>query len=218
VGTGFRVHWLEGKKDLNRMARLLFRNGGVRLALPEAYETHKRIIEWNSKKSMDRIPDHATGLDPMTLHLMRWALASWKRVDFLNRYLGGSLIPRIELDWLPARNCAAHFVIIADNPPEEMDDYIAAGRAVQRFWLTATQCGAFLQPEVTPLVFNEYINNSVSFTQTPALIKDVEKVSASLQALIGNENLAKTVFMGRIGYGDQPQSRSIRFPLKKLIK
>jgi hypothetical protein len=53
--------------------------------------------------------------------------------------------------------CAAHFVIIADTPPADIDDYIAAGGAMQRFWLTATKLGLHAQPEMTPLIFSAYV-------------------------------------------------------------
>jgi nitroreductase len=38
-------------------------------------------------------------------------------------------------------------VLVAERRPQRMDDYIAAGRAMQRFWLTATAQGLQLQPE-----------------------------------------------------------------------
>ena len=101
VGSDFHVIWLESFRDRLRVARLLFRNGGLRLTLPEAFKTHSSIIEWDSDLSEDRIPARAVGLDPVAMHLMRWALVSWKRVDFLNRYLAGTLIPTIELDFIP---------------------------------------------------------------------------------------------------------------------
>ena len=49
--------------------------------------------------------------------IMRFALGSWRRVSFLNRYLGGTLVPRLELDLVPALRCAAHWVLVAEKPP-----------------------------------------------------------------------------------------------------
>jgi hypothetical protein len=200
------------------LARLLFQNGGLRLSLPEAFETHKRVIQWNARESEDRIPDQALGVDAFTLRLMRWAMTSWGRVSFLNRYLGGTLIPRIELDWLPARKCAAHFILIANNPPENIDDYIDGGRAVQRFWLTATKLNLFIQPEVTPLVFNEYISQDIQFTQTKSLLEKARNLSSRLKEMIGDKNISNAVFMGRIGAAKKPpRARSTRKSLDKLM-
>lgn len=217
VGSGYRIHWVEGLGQRLRMARLLFDNGGLRLALPEAYAVHRDVIEWNARESATRIPDRAVGLDPLTRRLTRWAMGSWGRMDFLNRYLGGSLVPRLELDFLPGLGCAAHWLILADTPPRTLDDYVAAGRAVQRFWLAATRLGLYVQPEVTPLVFHEYVRDEVPFTRVTSLEQRARRISRRLGNLVGPEPLDRAVFMGRIGAGKPPNARSTRRPLEELI-
>jgi len=217
VGNDFRVVWISRFRDRFRLARLLFQNGGLRLTLPEAFETHRSIIQWDSDYSADRIPAKAVGLDPGTLRLMRWAMASWKRVDFLNRYLAGTLIPRIELDLIPGIACASHFVIMAPQPATTLDDFMAAGRAVQRFWLTATRLDLMLQPEMTPLIFRAYTRDKVAFSSNMRSQRLAEKLGHRLAELVLPENIDHAVFMGRIGSGRTPKARSIRLPLEKLI-
>ena len=123
VGPAYRVIWIEGLGPKWRMARLLWRNGKLRLTIPEGYEVHRSIIEWDAQFSEDRVPDRAVGLDVLGTRLMRWALVSWKRVDFLNRYLGGTLLPRLQLDLVPSVACAAHFAIAAVSEPRTIDDF-----------------------------------------------------------------------------------------------
>ena len=98
------------------------------------------------------------------MYLMCWVMVSWYRVDFLNRFMGGTLIPRFELDFLTGMACASHFIIMAEQPPETLDDFVSAGRAVQRFWLTAARLGLQLQPEMTPLIFHSYVRDGVDFS------------------------------------------------------
>ncbi len=217
VGSEFTVQWLEGRRDRGKVARLLFLNGKLRLTLPEAYETHRTIIEWNSRFSADRIPDHAVGMDPLGVKLMRWGLQSWERVHFLNRYLAGTLLPRVQLDLIPALACAAHYVIVASRPAETIDDYIAAGRAWQRFWLTATQQGLWGQPEMTPLIFDQYVRDGVSFSNNERSRRLANLVSDRLSALLSPEVSRKTVVMGRLGTGPAPTARSVRLPLEELM-
>src|SRR5207302_8395056 len=104
------------------------------------------------------------GASAPTLILMRWAMASWGRIAFLNRYLAGTLAPRIELDLLPGLACAAHCVLVAQRAPGVLEDYVATGRALQRFWLTATSLGLQFQPGYTPLVFARYAREHRTFT------------------------------------------------------
>jgi len=217
LGEHFDVTWLEGFDNRFRAARLMFRNAGLRLTMPEAYQVHRDIIEWNAQYSEDKIPDQAIGTDPLTTRLMRWTLKSWRRVSFMNRYLAGTLAPRIQLDLIPGIACAAHFVLTAKQKPETIDDYVNAGRAVQRFWLTATQLGLFIQPEMTPLIFHEYTNAGTPFSSTKGMKEKAHGVSRQFRNLIGEGKADRAIFMGRIGSGPAPSARSTRLPLKRLL-
>jgi len=217
VGSDSRVIWLENFRDRLRVARLLSRNGGLRLTLPEAFKTHSSIIQWDSDQSEDRIPAKAVGLDPVTTHLMRWAMGSWNRVNFLNRYMAGTLIPRIELDFLTGIACASHFIIMAKEPARTLDDFVAAGRSVQRFWLTCTRLGLQLQPEMTPLIFHSYVRNNIEFSSNLRSQKLAKKLASQLEDIAAPEKIEHAVFMGRIGSGPTPTARSVRLPLDQLI-
>lgn len=217
VGAFFSIRWFEGGATRWRLARLMFNNAKLRLTLPEAYPVHRDIIEWNAHFSEDRVPDRALGIDAMTLTLMHWVMGSWKRVAFFNRWLAGHLVPRIEMDLLPGVFCAAHFAIVAQRPPASIDDYVAAGRAIQRFWLTATRVGLSLQPETTPLIFTRYVRNGLNFSAHLDSRERAKKLSVQLDSVLG-EHIPCTVFMGRLGHATQPTARSLRLPVKKLTR
>ena len=216
VGTLYTIHWFEGWMQRWRLAKLMFDNAKLRLTLPEAYLVHREIIEWKSRFSEERVPDQALGLDAMTLQLMRWVMANWQRVDFFNTYLAGHLVPRIEMDLLPGLFCAAHFTILAGNAPETIDDYVGAGRAVQRFWLTATRLGLQLQPEMTPLIFDRYVREGRTFSRLPDAMDTAAKLSNRLSGLLRNDSVERAVFLGRIGSGTAATSRSLRLPIGRL--
>lgn len=217
LGPGHVVHWVESFGERLRLARLLFANAGIRLTLPEAYETHRSVIEWNAEFSLDRIPDRAVGLDALALRLMRWAMQDWSRVEFLNRYLGGTLLPRLQLDFIPGLACAAHFVLLGTDAPQGPEDYLAGGRAWQRFWLTGTALGLWQQPEMTPLIFGEYVRNGVDFTRRPEGGERARRLAARLLAMFGDDIVARALVMGRIGAGPAPIARSLRLPLAQLL-
>jgi len=213
---GYRVRWLEGPQRLDA-ARLMFRNAKLRLTMPEAHRVHQAIIEWNARYSEDRIPDQALGADAMTTRLMRWVMQDWKRVRFFNTWLAGTLAPRLQMDLIPALACAAHFVLVAGRKPQRIDDYVAAGRAMQRFWLTATAQGLQLQPELTPLIFARYVREDRVFSATPGMQEMAAQLSRQGEALVGQQDWEAAVFMGRIGAGAAAQSRSLRRPLRDLL-
>ena len=216
LGEGYQVRWFESFADRARIARLLVRSAKIRLTTPEAFAVHSHIIDWHARFSEQRIPDQATGLDPMARQLTRWAFADWNRVRFLNRYLGGTLLPRVELDLLPALACGAHFAIVRTAPAAGVDEYIDVGRAWQRFWLTATSLGLWSQPEMTPLIFARYARHGVAFTDHRKALSLAQSVNDRLAAVLAPYDHTRTVVLGRLGKGPKPLSRSLRRPLDQL--
>jgi len=216
VGEGFSVLWLEGRAKRWQMAKLLFRSAKIRLTTEEAYRVHARVIEWDAQYSVDRIPDQAVGVDAVTLKVMRWSLHSWQRVQWLNRYAMGTWLPRIQLDLLPGFFCGAHFVLLADKPLETIDDYLAGGRALQRFWLTSARLGLQFQPEMTPLIFSHYSSQGVSFSGDQEALKAADQVRAVLGQFLPDTDLKRVCYMGRLGCAGTPLARSLRFSVEQL--
>jgi nitroreductase len=216
VGPGFAVGWIEGFGPKLQAARLMFNNAKLRLTMPEAFEVHRRIIHWNAVSSPDKVPDQALGVDNMTLKLMKWAMVSWKRMSTMNTLMG-TWAPRLQMDLLPGLACAAHFVLKARQQPRTIDDYVEAGRAVQRFWLTLTKLGLFMQPEMTPLIFSKYVREGTSFTQAAKLHGPARRLQQEAADLIFTDNLFP-VYMGRLGAGPAPKARSERLSVEQLLK
>ncbi len=217
AGEHYQIKWQEGAPLLRRVAGLLFRSAQIRLTMPEAYEVHRSIIQWNSRYSQDKVPDQAIGMDPVGLKMMRWALQSWQRVKFLNRYLAGTWLPRIQLDLVPALKCAAHFALVAKKPATTLTDFVDAGAALQRIWLTATKLGLQMQPEMTPLIFSWYASSGVPLSKLHSINEQATAIQQQFSSLLGCEIASKSVFFARIGHGPQAQARSTRQDLSKLI-
>jgi len=217
--AGFRVLWFEAGAKRRQMALLNARNAHIRLTIPEAYEVHKAVIQWHARTSIDRLPDAALGADPLLLATMRFAMGSWRRVDLMNRFAGGTLLPRLMLDFLPGVMCSAHFALIAPAAPRAPADFVNAGRAVQRLWLTATRCGLQMQPSYTPLVFARYAREGRKFTTSTRAIAEAESIAQRLGDALGASNAENAVFLGRLGPAvrQTAPARSIRLPLDRLI-
>ncbi len=213
---GFRVLWLEGWKNRFAMADLNQRSGKLRLTIPEAYAVHREIIEWNATTSLDRVPDRALGLSPVILPLMHWIMKRWERVVFFNRFLGGTLIPRVQLDILPALFCSAHFFLLAPDPPRQLGDYVAGGRALARFWLGCASLGLQFQPEMTPLIFRSYVREGIHFSTASHAWELASDIAFHLEHL-GVGSVDRAVFMGRVGRGGYSRFRSLRKSLSRLI-
>ncbi len=218
AGEGYQVQLFESLGERMKMAGLLWDSAKIRLTCPEAYPVHKDVIEWRTRYSKDRIPEQAVGVDPATARLMEWVMQSWERVTFFNRYLLGTVAPRIELDLLPALCCAAHLLVRPQRSPACLADWVQLGISVQRIWLTATHQGLHLQPQMTPVIFRWYARAGRHFSTEPKLFEQALQLSDDFERLAGATRQEDFGFFARVGVSHVPQSRSIRQDLVALMK
>jgi hypothetical protein len=217
AGEGYTLRFFESFTDRLTVARLLWQSAGIRLTCPEAYPVHRDIIEWNARYSADRIPDQAVGVDPATARLMRWVMQRWERVEFFNRYLGGTIIPRVQLDFIPGVACAGHILMRPFEPPAGLADYVRAGVALQRLWLTATSLGLYLQPQMTPLIFRWYARAGRNFSALPGIEHQTRKLATRFEDLAETKESDSFSFFCRVGLSLPPRSRSLRKRLGELL-
>jgi sulfur-carrier protein adenylyltransferase/sulfurtransferase len=217
AGPRCHVRWLEGPPK-RRAAWLLFRLAILRLSMPEVFSVSSQVIEWGARYSEDRIPAKAVGLDPLMTRMMPLAMRDWKRYRFMNRWMGGTLLPGIELDLIPALFCGAHFLLYRDEAPTSVQDHLEAGQALQRFWLTATRLGLQLQPAYGPICFARYHREGRTVSATPELDESLRPILGKFTSLYGEDAWHRAFFMGRIGAGHPPSSRSVRLPLERLMR
>jgi len=217
TGPGYTIRWVEPWRERLCFSKILYRSAKVRLTMPEAFEVHRSIMEWGRHYSNDRIPDYAVGLDPLTTRVMQWTMKSWSRQAFLNRWMMGTVLPRLQLDFMPGLCCGAHFVVCAKDAHRTNEDFVNAGRVLQRVWLTAESLGLQMQPEMTPLIFSWYVAEGKPFSVEPHALPRAMVVSKHLIKLLGREVMDNAVLMARIGRARPIKGRSLRKPLEQLL-
>ena len=218
AGDGVRIRFFERWSERLQVAGLLWNSAKIRLTCPEAYPVHKDIIEWRARFSKDRIPEQAVGVDPATARLMEWVMQSWERVRFFNRFLGGTIAPRIQLDLLPGLFCAAHLLVQPRQAPQQLDDWVRLGVTWQRVWLTATREGLHFQPEMTPVIFRWYARSGRSFSKEPGLSDQALQLSDDFERIAKADIADPFGFFARVGTSVTPTSRSIRLDLADLMR
>jgi len=96
-------------------------------------------------------------------------------------------------------------------------DFVKIGRSVERLWLTATSLGLSLQPLTGVLFFKLRIidggEKNVFSPRERARILESYRVAESIFAAEGRH----IAFMFRIGHGDAPSARAVRFPLTNAV-
>lgn len=216
-GPGYSVRFFESVAERRQVAGLLWRNAYLRLTCPEAYPVHKEIIEWRTRFSKDRIPEQAVGVNSATARLMEWVMASWGRVQFFNKYLGGTIAPRVQLDYIPAIACASHVLVLAEVPAEGVEAHVRGGVALQRVWLTAAAVGLHLQPEMTPLIFRWYARHGQTFSAEPSIQRGALALADEFEQIGNFDRDQGLTFFCRVGLSDPPRSRSLRKSVDELM-
>ncbi len=219
VGNALSVSWHLGFREKLKCAWLNARASDIRLREHKSYAEIQDILDWDNRFSSDRIPVGTLPLSPVTLRMMRWALKSWKRIDFLNTYLAGTLMPRLEMDIVPGLCAAAHFTLASKKPlnKNDTDALLTMGGAIQRFWLTITKLGLALQPSYAALVFGYLGSRRIAFSKEEILNKKAQKLAANFAQLY-EKYINDIVFMGRVGIpAGILDSRSLRKPLNEML-
>ena len=229
LGSTLTVEWHVDLSARRRLGRLAAMATAIRLRTPEAHPVHHQVIDWVGRDSATAIPASAVGVDPITLRLMRWAMRRWGRVRLLNRMMGTGALA-LQLDHLPAMRSAAGFVLRSTAPALQtwppVDSagrllaLLEAGRAVQRFWLTATRLGLVMQPTYATLAFAHYGAYGERFTEQASLLARAARLAVAFRSDLGPTD--GVVFMGRIG---EPRirrlvrpGRSVRRPAVELMQ
>ena len=217
VGPEFTVQYFSSWRERLAMAGLLWDSAFIRLSCPEALPVHRDIIEWGARFSADRIPERALGIDPLTGILMKWAMQSWQRVAFFNRYLMGTVFPRIQMDFVPALACAAHLLLRPRQPPAVLLDHVRAGIALQRLWLTAAACGLHLQPLMAPVIFRWYVRAGTKISAIPEIDRLAKLSTEQFEEMAAAWPDDGFSFLCRVGQSRLPWSRSLRQKLDDLM-
>lgn len=221
LGTELVAQWWTSAAQRWQIGRLNAMATHIRLSIPEAYAVHRRILDWDNTRSPGQVPAASIGLNPVALKAMHWVMQDWQRVHRMNRFAGGTVMPRLEMDILPGLNCAAHFMIFPrqDDAGSEAAVLLRYGRALQRFWLTASAKGLVMQPSLAPLCFAYYANDGRAFTTDTAMRKHATTLATALQATWHSVSNVPPIFMGRVGSprDRRTEARSVRLPLERLM-
>ncbi len=222
LGEELEVRWFDSLVERSRIVGMNAMATHIRLSIRETYLVHRRVLDWQRDLSPDGIPANSIGLDRMTLSSMKWAMKTWGRVQFLNRFMAGTLVPRLEMDVVPGLFCAAHFMVFFRQQRDDADrskSLISAGQGLQRFWLTATAHGLALQPSMAPLIFSYYAETNQAFTGDLDIRVMAQRLMARLSKICARKNGDAPLFLGRVGnaLATAKKARSIRQALPDLL-
>ena len=207
LGAAFTLEWHETPAARWRLARLA--TGATRLMLgePAAVAAEAARIDWDHARSPERVPAAALGLGWLGRKIGRAAPSRLPQ----GAVRAGLRLASFRLEALPILASAAGFVVRRAASAEDHGAValIAAGAALQRFWLTAARLGLGMQPLMRPLALARRASASGE--------AGLAAFARSFRAEIGAPE--EVLFIGRIGErrGRSVATRATRLGLDALI-
>ncbi|MEC7702260.1 MAG: hypothetical protein VYC19_05850 [Pseudomonadota bacterium] len=215
------LHWFDTDKKRFQIARAIMRSTDLRLRMEETYQIHKNMLDWENAQSHDGLPIESIGLSAFSAKSLKWLLANERRNNRVMKLPGATIFTQIELDLIPAMLCGAHFIASFKpdmRPHPQAVDYVRAGRAMQRFWLTLTQEHLCMQPWYIVFMFSLYVERGMFFTTQHDRAQKLYKHFTQQITAPENISVNHMFFTGRVGVPNKnPKGRSLRKPLDSFI-
>jgi hypothetical protein len=159
------------------------------------------------------------GIDIKTLGLSNSQLAALgvikneKVVSTINELGGGKA-----LDMLAKRNIAAASALcLITLPKYNLGNFFEGGRAMERFWLAATNLNIAVHPVISPLYIFPRMVYGKGNGLTEQNIKELQHLREKFIAITGIENNQAEVFLAKVAIADEPALKSFRLPLEQTL-
>ena len=211
IGTG-RLILLEDPNKRKLIAQALSVNEIIVLETPGLHQQFFRHVVWTEKEERSK----RTGLYVKTLELtppqafVFKLFSYWRTARILNK-LGFSRFVAKSNAQIYATGSALGILAFEDNRRE---NFIFAGRLLQRLWLKATQMGMSLHP-LTGVFF---LMQRISAQEIDGALKpeQVEMIKQAYQKIADISNIGQgtIAMLFRLGFSQPPSARSSRLDPK----
>jgi GNAT superfamily N-acetyltransferase len=182
---------------------------------PNLHREITRGLLWTPEE----VRAHPAGLDVATLELDPTDLAGlrlagqWRVMEALDAIGGGRALGDISR----ARIASASAVGLITVPGTDRNAYFAAGRAIQRMWLTATALGVAIQPMTTLPYLLARAGRGGGDRLTDRSLAELAGIRPSFDRLFETPPDQAETFLFRIFFADPPTARSRRRPLTDIL-
>lgn len=212
---GVSVVWVVDRKARSRLGRLIAMADRFRFEYPAFHAEIFRQLRFTSQQvetTRDGLDVRTLALPPGGKTIIR-ALRSWRVMNNLNRIGLSKLltIPTI----LSVKRCGGLALLTVAKPSQE--NFIAAGRAMERLWLAATQAGLSVHPLGSLPIFlaHEAILHGQKLTPWHRAL--ARWLAGRLAELLPGIHESTLALILRLGYAAPPKVRSLRRPVEAFL-
>jgi molybdopterin/thiamine biosynthesis adenylyltransferase/nitroreductase len=204
------------ESTLSQMAEIIGFCDRVRLLNKEGhYDFVNREMRWTSQdaeKTRDGIDIKTLGLSNSQMAALG-VIKSEQVISTINDLGGGKA-----LDMLAKRTVStASALCLITLPKNNLESFFEGGRAMERFWMAATNLGLAIHPLISPLYLFPrvvYGNGEGLDPKFVPMLKDLRKKFCDITDI--SDDRAE-VFLAKIAIAPEPELKSFRLPLEKTL-
>jgi hypothetical protein len=168
------------------------------------------MIRWSEEEERVRpgLYVKTMELPPILEFLFHYVLCHLPVVRFLNLF-GFSKTVSNQTAKLYETSSAFGIITI---PSDSNEDFVRAGRVLERVWLTATSRGLSLQPLAAIPYLMQRIKAGKASDLSVAHRRRITDLDSRIRALGPIPSQKEMALIFRIGYSDSPSARSVKLP------
>ncbi|MDO8408381.1 MAG: hypothetical protein Q7S95_04120 [bacterium] len=209
------LHLVEKREDIESLARLVSLHDELIFSNQWLHRLLFSRVTWTRREDKRT----RTGLYFPTLETppFTWAAMQLLRHWWLTKlgsYIGLHKFIALEQRGV-YRHASAYGLVLVRGEREQ--DWLEAGRAVERIWLTATGAGLALQPHTAMIYLPRAIESGLSDAYLNAHERErIIEAYDAIQRIFGVEE-GTPAFLFRIGHGRPPSARSSRLLFESVV-
>jgi hypothetical protein len=204
--AGTELRFVEGEDRISLLARTVSVNERLLMENRTLHDFLFNMIRWSRSEESVTPGLYIKTMEfpPPVQVLFRFVLRFWPIVKILNIIGLSRFIPKQSAQGYRASSAFGAIVLTGDTDA----DFIFAGRAFERVWLTATALGVSVQPVTAIPYLAQRVVAGAATAFVPShqeMIREANDALASAFHLQGREHIA---MLFRVGYGDAPTATS----------
>lgn len=204
--SGVELRLAEGQDHLSLLARTVSTNERLLMENRTLHDFLFGMIRWSleEERATPGLYLKTMELPPPVQVLFRFVLRHWAAVKALN-FIGLSrFIPLQSAQGYRASSAFGAIVLTGDTD----SDFVRAGRAFQRAWLTATSAGMSIQPVTAIPYLAQRVEAGAAEAFSPEHQEMIRRANSVISDVFHLQDREYIAMLFRIGYGDKPSAAS----------
>lgn len=210
-----QIKFFTAEDDLKLLAKIIGACDRIRLLNPEGHQDFvNREMRWTSEEaemSKDGIDIKTLGLNNSQMAALSM-IKDARVIQTISKFDGGKALDLLAMKTVGS----ASALCLITMPKHSLQNFFEGGRAMERFWLAATNLNLAIHPLISPL----YLFSRILYGNGEGLdkksINELRLLRKEFVSLTKVDNNAE-IFLSKISFAEEPLLKAHRLPLDEVF-